>query len=297
MRVVSDKTFGVKVSDQLYDKVKAMIESSGSSSKEWFEKAVALTEVQELKSGSPDYKQDLSELEIHTTRIYELVANMIQRANYIKDDAVRDLNEKLNSRDFTIASLQSGVKEAQERLAELEEETKRNAADKEELANQLEGQRSVNANNQALIQEYKEKIDTLSSLVNQYKGYATENAELKESFAAEKESMISEFHSSSEELRSTVRDQQEQIEKLTQTNKSLEVNHKNELTRLTEAKDLEKERAVLEVERQYQEKLQEIHNQYNEKLARLYEKFETSNNTSNNNRNSQSKQTNKNNKQ
>jgi chromosome segregation ATPase len=290
---MSDKTFGVKVSEDLHDKVKSMIDSSGLSSKEWFEKAVALTEVQELKTGSPDYKQDLSELEIHTMRIYELVANMIQRSNYIKDDAVRDLNEKLNSRDFTISNLQGSVKEFQERLSELEEETKQNVADKEDLVNQLEGQRSINTNNQALIQEYKEKIDTLSSLVNQYKGYATENAELKESFAADKESITTEFQqkesqlvSSVEELKATVSGQQDQIEKLNQTNESLRINQENELTRLTESKDLEKERAVLEVERQYQEKLQEIHNQYNEKLARLYEKFETQANSNTNSSNS-----------
>jgi len=279
---MADKTFGVKVSDELYEKVKMMIEGSGSSSKEWFEKAVALTEVQDLKTGSPDYKQDLSELEIHTTRIYELVANMIQRANYIKEDAVRELAEKLDSRELTISGLQTNVKELQDRLSELEEESKQNITEKKELTQQLEDQRSVNSNNQALIQEYKDKIDTLSSLVNQYKGYATENTELKESFTSEKESMIAEFQkresriqSANKELEDTVRNQQDQIEKLSQDNETLKANHINELTRLTESKDLEKERAILEVERTYQVKLQEIHEQYNEKLARLYEKFES----------------------
>lgn len=295
---MADKTFGVKVSDDLYEKVKMMIEGSGSSSKEWFERAVALTEVQNLKDGSPDYKQDLSELEIHTTRIYELVANMLQRANYIKDDAVRGLAEKLDSKEMTITDLQATVKELQERLSGLEKESQQNTSEKEELAKQLEDQRSVNTNNQALIQEYKDKIDTLSSLVNQYKDYATENIELKESFAAEKESMIADFQqkeerfqSATEELKATVRDQQDQIEKLSQNKEILKANQVNELTRLTEMKDLEKERAVLETERNYQEKLQEIHNQYNEKLARLYEKLET--NTSSDQSNNQSKPKNK----
>ena len=151
---LADKTFGVKVSEELYEKVKMMIEGSGSTSKEWFERAVALTEVQDLKDGSPDYKQDLSELEIHTTRIYELVANMLQRANYIKEDAVRELAEKIDSRELTISDLQVNVKELQGRLSELEEEAKQNTAEKEELAEQLEDQRSVNTNNQALIQVY-----------------------------------------------------------------------------------------------------------------------------------------------
>ncbi|RHW36007.1 hypothetical protein D1B31_18130 [Neobacillus notoginsengisoli] len=279
---MSNKTFGVKVTEDLYNKVQAKIDNSGVTAKEWFEKAVALMEVQELKEGSPDYKQDLSELEIHTTRIYELVANMIQRANYLKDDAVRALTEKLESQESTILNLQTIEKEVRQKLSDFESVSEQKEKEKNELIEQMQGLRSINSNNQDLIGEYKEKIDTLSTLVNQYKGYATENAEIKERFAAEKESMSVEFQqkerrlvSSVDELKATVRDQQEQIEKLEQNNESLKVELENRIAQLTNQKDLEKERAILEVERKYQDKLQEIHEQYNEKLARLYEKFET----------------------
>lgn len=294
---MSDKTFGVKVSEEVYDRVKNMVEASGVSAKEWFEKAVALTAVQDLKDGSGDYKQDLSELELHTTRIYELVANMIQRANYLKDDAVKGLETKLESRELTITELQSNVKALNEELKRVAEESRQSENDKQTLNEQVEGLRSVNDNNLALIQEYKEKIDTLSSLVNDYKSYATENVELKKAYAAEKDQMKAEFTekesrlgSSIEELKLTVHEQQEQMERLNeklnntiQTNKkeneSLNINFENQLTQLTDVKDLEKERAILEVERKYQEKIQQVHDQYNEKLARLYEKFEQTENT------------------
>jgi chromosome segregation ATPase len=289
---MSDKTFGVKVSEELHERVKNMIESSGGSAKEWFEKAVSLTEVQNLKDGSGEFKQDLTELDMHTSRIYGLVANMIQRANYLKDDAVKGLNEKLESRELTISSLQENVKEMKEKLSRAEEEAKLFANEKEELAQQAEDLRAVNANNQALIQEYKDKIDTLSSLVNEYKGYSVENAALKEGFAQEKENMRAEFEqkengmkSSIEELKATVHNQAEQLERLgerlknTASEKEREAQAykddlENQLTRLAERKDLERERVVLDIERQYQQKLQEVHEQYNEKIGRLYEKFE-----------------------
>lgn len=293
---MSDKTFGVKVSEEVYDRVKNMVEASGVSAKEWFEKAVALTAVQDLKDGSGDYKQDLSELELHTTRIYELVANMIQRANYLKDDAVKGLETKLESRELTINELQGNVKALNEELKRVAEESKQSESDKQTLNEQVEGLRSVNDNNQALIQEYKEKIDTLSSLVNDYKSYAAENVELKEAHAAEREQMKAEFTekesrlgSSIEELKLTVHEQQEQMERLNEklnntiqanekeTN-SLKVNFENQLTQLITSKDLEKERAILDAERKSQEKLQAIHEQYNNKLARLYEKFEQTEN-------------------
>jgi chaperonin cofactor prefoldin len=97
-----------------------MIDVSGGNTKAWFEKAVALVAVQDLKEGVGDYKQDLSELEVHTTRIYELIANMIQRAEYMKMDAVKELEGKLESREITITELQGNVKKLTEELKRLE---------------------------------------------------------------------------------------------------------------------------------------------------------------------------------
>jgi chromosome segregation ATPase len=305
---MSDKTFGVKVSEELHEKVKNMIDVSGGNAKAWFEKAVALVAVQELKEGSGNYKQDLSELEVHTTRIYELIANMIQRAEYMKMDAVKDLETKLESRDLTITELQSTVKKLTEDNKQLEEAAKLSDNEQKELGEQLESFRSANDNNQALIQEYKEKIDTLSSLVNEYRGYATENAELKAEHVAEKDRMKVEFDqkesrmgSSIDELKETVRDQEALInqlqEKLDQAVENhikelenLKVNHVNELTQVSDKKDVEKDRAVLDIERRYQEKLEKAHDQYNEKLTRLYEKFEMKENS--NTSNSKSKKPN-----
>lgn len=114
---MADKTFGVKVSEEMYEKAKAVIESSGVSSKDWFEKAVALYELNSIKQGSSDYTQDLSELEHHTTRMYELIVNMIQRSVYLKDHAVKDISDKLESKEAIIL-------EFQQQLAQLKEEIK-----------------------------------------------------------------------------------------------------------------------------------------------------------------------------
>lgn len=76
-----------------------MIDSSGISAKEWFEKAVSLTEINVIKQGAVDYNQDLSELGVHTTRIYELVSNMIQRSIYIKDHAVKEYADKVGQKE------------------------------------------------------------------------------------------------------------------------------------------------------------------------------------------------------
>jgi chromosome segregation ATPase len=291
---MSDKTFGVKVSEDLHEKVKQMIDLSGGSAKEWFEKAVALSEIQDLKEGAKDYQSDLSELEVHTTRIYQLVANMVQRANYLKDDAVKNLTDKLDSRDETISTLQMDLKKLKEDIAILSEEKVFNKQEKEGLEKQVEELRVTNENTQSLIQEYKDKIDTLSTLVNQYKGYEEENKHLKEQHSTEKAQLLSSheqkearYKSSIEELQATVRDQQQALDDLEvrltkkaeesrKENESLKVNYENQLTQVNDKKDLEKERAILEIERKYQGKLEKAHEQYNAKIASLYEKLERS---------------------
>ncbi|MFY2157972.1 hypothetical protein ACOSZF_20395 [Cytobacillus firmus] len=289
---MSDKTFGVKVSEELHDRVKQMIEASGASAKDWFEKAVALSEIQDLKEGAKDFQSDLSELEVHTTRIYQLVANMVQRANYLKDDAVKNLTEKLESRDETISALQDDLKRFKEEVTVLAEEKAAGQTEKEGLTKQLEELRVTNENTQSLILEYKDKIDTLSSLVNQYKGYAEENERLKDLHSKEKAELLanseqkeSRYKSSIEELQTTVHDQRQAvtdleaqlnktIEESKKENEGLKVYYENQLTQVNDKKELEKERAILEVERKYQEKLEKAHEQYNQKIASLYEKLE-----------------------
>jgi chromosome segregation ATPase len=177
-------------------------------------------------------------------------------------------------------------------LSQSEEATKLHTTEKEEVTGQLEELRASNATNQDLIKEYKEKVDTLSSLVNEYKGYAAENLELKKAHVEEKEKMKevyaekeSRMVSSLEDLKASAHDQEALIKQLqTKLNtaiddhkseiENLKANHVNQLTQLTDRKELEKERAILEIERKYQAKLEAIQDQYNEKITRLYEKLD-----------------------
>ena len=133
---MADKTFGVKVSEELYDKVKIMVENSEDSSKEQFEKAIA--ELQSVKQGATDYSQDLNELEVHTTRIYELISNMVQRSIYIKDHAVKEISDRLEQKEAIIGEYQEKAKVAIEELKLVQELIKELEEDEAELSKQLD---------------------------------------------------------------------------------------------------------------------------------------------------------------
>lgn len=266
---MADKTFGVKVNEDLHDRVKVMIDSSGVSAKEWFEKAVSLTEMNAIKQGATDYSQDISELEIHTTRMYELVANMIQRSIYIKDHAIKEYADKLDQKESIISEYQNKSTAAIEEAKLSKQGADTLEKEKEVILKQLEEVRSVNLNNQLLIDEYKEKNDTLNGLVSKYQSFAEENEKLKDAFSEERELL----HSQISEISTQAHDHQDEIKELKQQIESINHNKEIELERLTERKEYEKDKAVLESERNYQDKLLKANDVYNEKIRELYDEI------------------------
>ena len=269
--MAADKTFGVKVTDEVMERVNAMIGASGESSKkEWFEKAVAFMEMQSIKQGATDYSQDLSELEVHTTRIYELVSSMVQRSIFIKDHAVKEVADKLEQKEAIIEEYQDKAKAATEELQITKELLESVEKDKKELTKQLEDLRTTNINNQVLINELKDKKDNLSDLVSEYKGYADENKQLKEEFATEKDRLVSQF----KELSDQTKDQATEIEKRDKQIESLKNNHAMEIERLTERLDYEKSKALLDMEKEYQQRLLQSNEDYNNRIQAKYDEID-----------------------
>lgn len=263
---MADKTFGVKVSEEMYEKAKMVIESSGASSKDWFEKAVALYEMNSIKQGSSDYTQDLTELEHHTTRMYELIVNMIQRSVYLKDHAVKDISDKLESKEAIILDFQ-------QQLAQLKEEMKlKNSAvtaleeQEKELKEKLKTNEITLENNQALIAEYKEKNDTLSGLVAKYQAYADENEQLKTDFSKERAAL--EERAFSAETKGNAL--QQELEDAQKTLSAEKQKFEDALQLSIERKNLEREKALVELERQQQAQLAKVNEQHNEQIQALY---------------------------
>ena len=264
---MADKTFGVKVSEELQEKVQNMISGSNLTAKEWFEKAIALVEVNELKEGASDYTQDLNELEAHTTRIFDLVANMLKRANYLKENETKGLLEKLENRDTIITEYQEKCKESQAYAQIIEEQAVIAQRDSEMLVEKLEETRLTNINNQALIAEYKEKIDSMSGLVAKYQGFAEENETLKQDFVKEKELLQHKI----KEIADQLSQQKDEIKTYQQTLESLKEAHVLEIGRLEEKKAYEKDREMLNLEKEQQQQLAAIQKEHNGELKAFYD--------------------------
>lgn len=263
---MADKTFGVKVSEEMYEKAKLVIESSGVSSKDWFEKAVALYEMNSIKQGSSDYTQDLTELEHHTTRMYELIVNMIQRSVYLKDHAVKDISDKLDRKEAIISDFQQQFLQFKEEITLKSNLVAVLQGQEKEFKEQLKANATTLENNQALIAEYKEKNDTLSGLAAKFQAYAEENEQLKIEL---------------DEAKTTLTDRAIEAElkadllkhELTDAQKTLvtaQQHYEEGLLISTERKDLEREKALVELERQQQAHVATLNDKHNEQIRALY---------------------------
>lgn len=268
---VADTTISFKVEEELREKAQELIRTSGMTAKDWFQKAIALTEMQSIKAGATDYASDLSELEVHTTRIYELVGNVVQRSIYLKDHAVNDLAIKLDQQREITTEFQTKIKEAVEEKDQANEELQEAKKEQVVLEKQLEELRKELETNRLLVAEYKEKNDTLTGLVTKYEGYATENEQLKNKLEEERNLHRLE----AESLTKQNQEQKVQIKDLEQQINVLEESHKTAMERLNERRDVEQEKALLALERQHQKALMDANAEYSNGLKGLYDDMAT----------------------
>lgn len=89
---------------------------------------------------------------------------MIQQSLYLKDHAVKDVSDKLESKEGIMTELQAKLAETKEQVNQLTTENKQFAWQKIVLQKQLDEQKSTIDNSNLLINEYKEKNDMLVDL-------------------------------------------------------------------------------------------------------------------------------------
>lgn len=266
---MADKTFGVKVSEEVYEKAKLVIEASGVTTKDWFEKALALYEMNSIKQGSSDYTQDLTELEHHTTRMYELIVNMIQRSVYLKDHAVKEVADKLESKEAIITDLQGQNKTFKDELAEKQELLVSLQEQLEDRNDKLLANQTMLENNQALIDEYKQKNDVLNGLVAEYKAAGDENVELKKQLSEVEAALTARAVTAEQRAESLAKQVADKDAEATK----MKTQHEESLQLALDKKDLEREKAVIEVERRYQDEIAQLNAAHNEEIRALYDEI------------------------
>ncbi|MCY9512122.1 hypothetical protein M5W68_21665 [Paenibacillus larvae] len=137
----------------------------------------------------------------------------------------------------------------------------------ERLVRQME---EASENNKLLIQEYKEKNDTLTGLVNDFRqGY-------EESKSCKREVNLLTQHIT--KLQEELNKEKENVKSLDEIRKEAlrqaEERHQAEIGRIVEKKEVEKERELLQIRTEFQDKLQKSNEESTIKIQSFYERIE-----------------------
>lgn len=265
-------TKSYKLSPELKEKLERLAADSGLETQEAFiEQLAALYELQQMKEGhGSGYAKQIEELEYHTRRSVELFIGVINTESAERLQMNQEHEEKLSDRAAVIFSQEQEIAELRKELKMRTDELERMSKEKEAQARLNEQLETAARDKGLLVDQYREKVDTLSGLVSEYKEAAEENKTLHleisrmTMFTEKQDGRISSLEAEMAELSKHTEEQMRQAEE----------RHKELLERMTERKETEKEREVLKVRTEYQEKLEAAQTEATAKIRELYDQLE-----------------------
>lgn len=272
MSTEAKTTKAYKISPELKEKLERLAAESGLDTQEAFiEQLAGLYELQQLKEGNGSgYAKQIEMLQYHLAQPLEMFKSMLNTETAVRLQMTEQHDEKLATLSATIFS-------QEQEISELRKQTKVQAEEMAHLTKEIEAQTKIGKQLEAaardkdlLVEQYLEKVDTLSGLVNQYREAAEENKSLKNE--------VSRITSENEKITSRVTALEGEIKTLDELRikqvQQAEEQKQEALERLSERKDLEKERELLAVRSEYQTKIEKEREETTDKIRELYEQID-----------------------
>jgi len=296
-------TKGFKISEDFKEKLAMQIEAVGLQDNEWLEKAFQLMDSQLIKEHNPSFSKEISEIEFHSRKIYELFNHMIQQNEFLRQAAVDQLEKKLDEKDTIISNYLQKQSDSDKQVKLLEEDLKNIKQALEELEDEHKKMSTQNENIQDLIDSLKEKNQQYIEQLEDYQLTKEHSSTLEEALKNEQEKndkvtkeLKTQFEVNSE-LKRTYENTLEEIKDKhtveisnmiadhTIEITSIQDKHENELQSLKDKHSIEIERKILQKEIEFQEREKSINKAHQEELSKqaevnrsIYEKMDEKNN-------------------
>lgn len=284
-------TWGLKVSDDLKGKLDKIKQESGLEGEEFGLQLLTLVSAEELKKEKPALAEELAELQTLTRRIYYIYLNSAERTENLIQSKTENFESALNELNREKLEIKNKLGAKEEELEALKNAYNDLAQDKQAVDNHVLELADTIKTKQELLDEYRARIDTLSGIVEEYKGFKDTNMELSKTLN-ENEKTINELTFKIRELESEAKRSREIInelnisfdskiqelkEKHQDSLESLKLQHAYEIEKVKERSQLDQEKALLESARVSQKEKEDIINKFNEKVNSLQDKISTDN--------------------
>ncbi|MCB2300429.1 coiled-coil domain-containing protein [Clostridium tagluense] len=271
-----NKTFGVKVPEVLHVEATELMKKLDLSGEGFLNELINVYKSEKAKEDVPIIAEDLRDLQAVQQRISGIYLNMAYKIENINKASEQNKQEELTKRDLTISDLQYKNNELSNSVEVLEGVFNTACEDKNKLndtVNQLTN--SINDKN-LIVDEYKLKNDTLTGILEEYKGYKIkieENAKL----LADSQAKNIDLSNDIKDKEFTISNLNKSNEQLIQTNneaiRDLNIKHDSEIENLNDKLNIGKEKALLELQKSNQEQLIQEQSKHNLEIAEYQMKY------------------------
>lgn len=264
--LIMDTTWSVRIPEELKEKLSLLISESGQNSKDFINQLVQLYTLKETGKIHPIINIDIEELTQLTGRINNIFINLFEKISSFQRQREDEYNTQLEEKNEMLAVFSGKIKEQEDRSVGFENETLELKQQYEEIRVQHDRLLEAYEVNKALVSEYKEKNDTLSSLLVEYKEYKTALFSAKAAIDEEKDLRIA--------VETKLLNAEMEVSAIKKSIEEERIAFEIKLQRQTERLELNNERLILEINKDFQQKMQSEQEMYAAKVKDLLSKIE-----------------------
>jgi len=249
--------------EEMKEKISAMINESGLIPKDFMAQIMQLYELNTIKQIQPFMATDVEELSQLTGRIQHIFINLCERVTSYQQQREEEFGVKLSEKDSMLSIFNDRIQALERQLSRYEEEMGILKKRYDDLFQQHEQAEEICETHKALVMEYREKNDTLTGLLGEYKDLKQLSESLKQSLDEEKKQCLS--------IQNKLLEKENEMEHLKSLSEDQKVAARSELERRLELAEIAKEKEILALQKEQHKTLEDIQQQYTEKIREQLE--------------------------
>lgn len=262
-----------RITPSTNEKFKELAQSIGLTQEEMLSSLISTYELENAKALIVNREKEIDEFKAHITRLINIYLNSLELNQNselrIQEKFTVDINKKVE----IINLLQGQISELKENLKENKVLLTNTLNENTKLTDETNNLKDTLNTKEKLIKEYIEKIDTLTSLVMEYKNYKNTYLNLKEEIEisnVDKEKLLysnKEMQLEKNNLEKRIELLENQLTQYNETISNLKIEHKENIQQIkTECSNMIKSK---------NKELEQASNSFNEQLQTLTLKLNT----------------------
>ena len=256
------KAVSFRLAEDDIQKFREFADEQGLNQAEMFQSLMNSFEMAKAKGMITDRAKEIEVFQDTVNTLMNMFINSLA-INQTSEERIREtLSLELNTKDKTIADLQSREKDLKSEFERIDKDLDKSLKTGNELAVNLENANKEIEQKNNIINNQQEQINTLNSIVTEYKSYKDINKELELRNIELNNKITDALHSNSD-LQSKI----ENLENIKEFYKSEVESLKNEI------KEVNKN--IKDIEKSYKDEIKDLNNAHREELNVLEDKYKS----------------------